>query len=187
MDEVVFYRDWLALDKGCFRLLVMLAENGSFSENLSDMCRYFQIDPQDKSRKKLRASIQELEDGGWIEAEQTGRTFHLKTVPRGKEIHLPREWLEKIVRRDYSAAAVAWEVVLKVLLWLIDCGGDTVITDRMVAEEIGVSPSTISAAKKVLREDFELLKVDALTVKREDGTYWRIGHRATINAWLSTE
>lgn len=187
MDEVVFYRDWLALDKRYFRMLAMLAGNGSFSGNLSAMCEYLSISPQTRNRNNLKTAIQELKDDGWIEAEQTGRTYHLKPVPRGTEIHLPREWLEKIVRRDYSAAAVAWEVVLKVLLWLIDCGGDTVIADRMVAEEIGVSPSTISAAKKVLREDFELLKVDSLTVKREDGTYWRIGHRATINAWLSTE
>lgn len=187
MDEVVFYRDWLALDKGCFRLLVMLAENGSFSGNLSDMCRYFQIDPQDKTRKKLRASIQELEDGGWIETEQTGRTFHLKAVPRGKEIHLPREWMGKIVRHEYSAADVAWEQVLKILLWLIDCGSETLITDKMIAAEIGISDSTVSAAKKVLREDLGLLMVVPKTTRLPNGEYYRVGHWANVNAWLSTE
>lgn len=187
MDEAVFYRDWLSLDKGKFRILAMIAGNGAFSGNLSDMCECLSISSQTRNRNKLKTAIQELEDGGWIEAEQTGRTFHLKPVPRGTEIHLPREWMETIMRREYGSAAVAWEVVLKVLLWLVDCGDKIVITDRMIAEEIGLSDSTVSAAKKVLRKDFQLLKIDALTIKREDGTYWRIGHTATINAWLSTE
>ena len=187
MDEVVFYTDWLALDKKCFRMLVMVTENGDFSGDLTDMCNRLSITAQTKNRKQLKAAIQELMDDGWIETEQMGRTYHLKVVPRGTEIHLPREWMEKIMLREYSAADVAWQQVLRVLLWLIDCGSEEIITDKMIASDLGISDSTVSAAKKVLREDYELLKVKVFAGKRPDGSFWRTGHQATINAWMKAE
>ena len=55
--DLVFYKEWFPLPKGEFRILAMLADKGQFSGNLSDLCRYFFVNPQTRTRNRL----QELE------------------------------------------------------------------------------------------------------------------------------
>ena len=47
MEKVVFFLEWLRLPKEEFNILMMLADmGGSFKGNLSEMCRYFRVDPE---------------------------------------------------------------------------------------------------------------------------------------------
>lgn len=59
MERIVFYAEWLPLQKKDFRIMAMLADVGEFKGNLSDLCRYFSLNPQQTHRTALRASIEE--------------------------------------------------------------------------------------------------------------------------------
>lgn len=121
MDErIVFYREWLPLDKKEFRILAMLADQGEFCGNLSDLCNYFSLSPQQRNRNTLRTSIEQLAASGFITYTTKGRSYHIKVIPKAKEIRLCREWLRRLISHDYSSENVAWEQVLKVLLWILD-------------------------------------------------------------------
>ena len=63
--DLVFYKEWFPLPKGEFRILAMLADKGQFSGNLSDLCRYFFVNPQTATRNRLANQINSLEEQGY--------------------------------------------------------------------------------------------------------------------------
>ena len=153
-EKITFYRDWLPLDKKEFRILAMLADKGKFQGNLSDMCRYFSLDPQTRTRNQLRESIQKLLDQGLIVQEISGITYTLRAIPKVEKIEMPRKWLALLRQHHYSSESVSWEVIVKVWLWLSACGGDQVIKNDMIATDLKISVSTVIAAKNVLQNEF---------------------------------
>lgn len=116
---LVFYKEWLPLAKSEFRLLAMLADLGSFEGNLSDICRYFALNPQTKTRNAIKASLQRLETLGFIKCEVSGRSYRIVSLPQAQTILLPRKYFEALVQNEFTAEEVSKEAVLKVLL----CGG----------------------------------------------------------------
>ena len=82
MSGIVFFREWFPLPKGEFRIMAMLAEKGQFRGNLSDLCRYFSVSPQTKSRRALKNQISELEKKGFITVQKTRNTYTLKAIPK---------------------------------------------------------------------------------------------------------
>ena len=86
MDKLTFYREWLPLKKGEFRIMAMLADKGKFSGNLSDLCRYFFVSPQTRNRNSLVEQINALEQSGYITVQHTGRTYTLTAIPKAKKI-----------------------------------------------------------------------------------------------------
>ena len=127
MDDAIFYREWLPLDKKEFRILAMLADyDGEYHGNLTDMCRYFSISAQQKTRTALREAIQNLAEHNFIESSLSGRTFHLRLIPTANVISLPRNWLTRLRQHKYSADSVSWEVIVKVILWLEENGHDVI-------------------------------------------------------------
>jgi len=157
MENISFCREWLPLDKKEFRILAMLADKGKFQGNLSDMCRYFSLDPQTRTRNQLRESIQKLSDQGLIVQESSGITYTLSAVPKEKKIEMPHEWLALLRQHQYSSESVSWEAIVKVLLWLSAFGGDQVITNDMIAANLNISVSTVVSAKNVLQNEFEAI------------------------------
>lgn len=182
--EIVFYKEWLALPKDQFRILLHLARNGSFRGNLSDLCRYFSLDPQDKTRKALRRSIEELAEGGYIEYGKSGRTYTLKPIPKEKEIKLACGWVDEIISRKPYSVSVSAEAVIKVLLWLQDYGSE-IFTNDIIAADLDLSVSTLNCAKKVLNDDFGAIVREYVTTKVDEGVYYREGQIVTISAWLN--
>jgi len=59
MEKIVFFWEWLRLPKEEFNILMMLADmGGCFKGNLSDMCRYFRVDPgNSKNKAPMRTAI----------------------------------------------------------------------------------------------------------------------------------
>ena len=134
MDDAIFYREWLPLDKKEFRILAMLADyDGEYHGNLTDMCRYFSISAQQKTRTALREAIQNLTEHNFIESSLSGRTFHLRLIPTDNEISLPRNWLTRLRQHKYSADSVSWEVIVKVILWLEENGQDVITKEGYVS------------------------------------------------------
>ena len=165
---LTFFAEWLLLPKEQFRILVMLADVGAFRGNLSDMCRYFSVDPQTQNRNRLRAAIDELTRRDYIQSARTGNTYQMSIIPKAEEITMPAEWVERIRRHDYTSESVAWEIVLKVQLWLMRNANDMLVTNDDIASGIDTSVSQVCAAKNVLQNEYQAFV--------KDYAYWNTGN-----------
>lgn len=180
---LTFYAEWLPLPKNQFRILAMLADKGTFTGNLSDMCRYFSLNPQDKTRKSLRASIDTLTEQNYIVSSLTNRTYTLTAVPKEQKIAVPRVWVQILRDHNYTSESVAWEQVLKVYLWVWDTDNDTVVKNNMIADDLNISVSTIGSAKNVLEKEYKAITREYISEKLGENYYRRIGQKLTACAW----
>ena len=180
--EIRFFREWLPLPKDQFRVLLYLTRFGSFSGNLSDLCRYFSLNPQTKNRNNVRNAIEALAASEMIECTKDGRTYNLQVIPKEKEIDLPCAWVDALTGKPFSVSISA-EAVIKVLLWLLE-NGTAVFTNAELAAELNISTTTIVLAKKVLAEDFEAIVKEYVTTKVSEGVYHRDGQIVSVSAWL---
>ena len=165
--------------------MVMLADVGAFRGNLSDLCRYFSVDPQTHNNNRLRAAIDELTSHGFIQSARAGNTYQLAIVPKEEEITMPAEWVARIRRHEYHSEGVAWEIVLKVQLWLMQNAKDVVVTNEEIASAIDISVSQVVAAMNVLKNEFQAF--------RKSYAYWsfgdifrRKGQIIDMSAWWKT-
>ena len=183
MEEVIFYIEWLPLQKPEFNVLAMIAEQGgSFSGNYSDMCRYLGVTPQDRNRTTLRNAIESLVSQGFISCESRGRTHHLKGIPKATEIRLPRRWVQSVIQHDYSSESVAFAPVLKVFIWIVH-NDLSVVTNGMIAEDLNVSVSTVVSAKNVLEREYENITKKRISEKVGENFFRNLGQELRMNAW----
>lgn len=183
METAVFYLEWLGLDKSLFRILAMLADVGQFRGNLSDLCRYFSLNPQTKTREGLRNAIEELAATGFITCERSGNTYTLRAVPKATEIEIHKEWLHRLKSHDYSSEPVAWEQVLKVHLWIMLHSGDPVVKNAAIAADLNISVSTIGSAKNVLQKEYEAITRNYVSKKIGENRFMREGQKLVASAW----
>ena len=182
MEQIVFYNEWLPLPKAEFNIMAMVAEHGgAYAGNLSDMCRYLTVTPQSRNRNQLRSAIESLTSKGFLSCETRGRTYHLKVVPRETEVKLPRFWVQSVIHHDYSSESVAFAPVLKVFLWIMQNSMD-VVTNAMIAAELGISESTVCSAKNVLQYEYENIASRKVSQKWGDG-FRSLGQELAANAW----
>ena len=183
MEKVVFYGEWLSLPKAEFNVLTMLAQHGgSFSGNYADMMRYLNVTPQSPNRKALQSAIESLTSKGFITRDSRGRTQILKVIPKATEINIPKQWVQSVVRHDYSSEAVAAAPVLKVFLWIAQNRQD-IVTNDMIAEDLGVSVSTVVSAKNVLEREYENITKRKISEKVGENTYRSLGQELAASAW----
>ena len=183
MEQAIFYWEWLPLPKAEFNILAMLAEQGgSFSGNYSDMCRYLGVTPQDRNRQAIRAAIESLAAAGFIGHKSQGRTQILTTIPKAKEIPLPRAWVQSVIRHDYSGQNVAFAQVLKVFAWIV-ANKTAVVTNDMIAASLNVSASTVVSAKNVLKWEYENVRQRNVSEKLGDNFFRNLGQELEANAW----
>lgn len=162
----------------------MLADVGAFRGTLSDMCRYFSVDPQTNNRNRLRIAIDELTRHGFIKTARAGRTYQMSIIPKETEITMPAEWVARIRHHEYNSEGVAWEIVLKVQLWLMQNAKDTVVTNEEIASAIDISVSQVVAAMKVLKSEFQAFIKD-YTYWSFGNTFRRKGQIIDMSAWWS--
>lgn len=156
-SKVCFYREWLILPKNDFRILAMLAEQrGSFKGSLADMCRLLNITPgQSKHNAKLRASIETLTADGFITNQKQGNTYTLALIPKETEINVFRKWVDNVIYvKGFENESVAWEPVLKMLIWVYGQNGMAYHTAKEIAEDLGVSADVVGSAYTVLDKQF---------------------------------
>lgn len=187
MEQIIFYAEWLSLPKAEFNILTMLAEQGgSFSGNLSDLCRYFTVTPQQRNRNALRSAIETLTSKGFITSHLNGRTYHLKLIPKEKEIKAIKPLIQSVLRHDYSSEAVAAAPVIKVLLWVI-CNEQPVVTNMEIAADLGISESTVCSAKNVLQKEYETLTKKKVSVKLGEDFFKTLGQELAASAWYTEQ
>lgn len=157
-SKVCFYREWLTLPKNDFRILAMLAEqSGSFKGSLADMCRLLNVTPgQSKTNAKLKESMETLTADGYITYQKQGNTYTLALIPKETEIKVFRKWVEDVIYvKGFEGESVAWEQVLKMLIWVYGQDGMAFHTAKEIGEELGVSGDVVASAYKVLDRQFQ--------------------------------
>ena len=189
MGSLVFYREWFPLPKGEFRIMAMLADKGQFSGNLSEMCRYFFVSPQSQNRNNLRDQISALEQKRFISSQLTGRTYTLTAVPKAQRIEISREHFDRIRTRAKRSEgeSVAWENVLKVYLWVWENNYDSIITNQMISEDLGLSDGVICSAKNVLDQEFGAIHRKIVAKKIWNGEIHRTGQNIGGSAFWNSE
>jgi len=183
MSNATFYYEWLGVEKNQFRILSLLAPKGEFIGNLSDMCRMLNIDTQTRNRNNLRTGISSLAECGFITSEQKGRTYYLKAIPQKTVIEIPAEWLEQIMKHEYTSENVSWQAVLKVLLWIITNDNKPTVTRNEFAETLNVGVDTVTSALNVLEKDFNAIIRKQIIKQTEDGDFRCIGLELQPAAW----
>lgn len=156
-SKVCFYREWLTLPKNDFRILAMLAEQGgSFKGSLADICRLLNITPgQSKTNAKLKESIETLSAEGFITSQKQGNTYTLALIPKETEIEVWRKWVKDVIYvKGFEHESVAWEPVLKMLIWVYGQNGMAYHTAKEIGAELDVSGDVVGAAYKVLDKQF---------------------------------
>lgn len=182
IEYVVFYDEWLPLPKAEFNVLAMVAEQGgTYAGNLSDMCRYLSVTPQTRNREQLRSAIESLTSKGFLSCDTRGRTHHLKVIPKETEVRLPRPWVQSVIRHNYSSESVAFTQVLKVFMWITQNRME-VVTNAMIAAELGISESTVCAAKNVLQHEYENIIKKKVSQKWGD-SFRSLGQELAASAW----
>ena len=187
-DDMVFDWDWLQLDKADIEILSFLLLNGErFAGTLSELCRSLGRSGNTRSRNKRQEAIERLCAAGAISRNQLSqRRFEIHLLPtKGEEIRIDRKHLEDIRCRRYDRD-VAWQQVLKVYLWL-KYGGNTIQYKRNeVAADLGVSPSTITAAIRVLADHYGAISTHRLGSVDSQGNPRCSGQEASLSAfWLN--
>ena len=183
MQEAIFYQEWLPLPKAEFNILTMLAEQGgAFKGTYSDMCRYLSVTPQSRNRNKIREALGSLKKQNFIRWESGGRTHELQVIPKAKEIAAPRLWVQSVIHHDYSTEDVASAQVLKVFLWICQSTND-IVTNDMIAMDLGVSASTVVSAKNVLEREYENITKRKISEKLGEDTFRTLGQELAANAW----
>ena len=187
--DLVFYREWFPLPKGEFRILAMLADKGQFSGNLSDLCRYFFVNPQTATRNRLANQINSLEEQGYIKVKRKGRTYTLTAIPKARIIKIAREHYELIRTRTRTpdGESVAWENVLKVYLWALENNFDNIITNQMIQDDLLLSAGVICSAKNVLDREFGAIHRQKVSKVTSDGEIYTIGQNIGASAFWDTE
>ena len=181
-EYTIFYDDWLHLPKAEFNVLAMVAvHGGTYAGNLSDMCRYLNVTPQSRNREPLRTAIESLTSKGFLTCETRGRTYHLKVIPKETEVRLSWLWVQSVIQHDYSSDKVAFAQVLKLFIWIMQ-NRLKVVTNAMIAAELGISESTVCAAKKVLLTEYENIAQKKVSQKWGEG-FRSVGQELAANAW----
>lgn len=194
---MVFYKEWISLEKRYFRLLIMISEmGGTFTGNLSDIHRTISRDPsivkvQSKTRKAIKKAIDYLEHNKFINCTKFGRMYSLSIIPFEKQEELSNDNYEKL--RNYNfRGEVSWEETLRVYLWLyVDCiSGEEkeYITQSMIESDLRISKSTIGCAEKYLEKGLGAITIQPIrkvvgTDENGNDIYHRRGHKVTITAY----
>lgn len=184
MEKIVFFWEWLRLPKEEFNILMMLADmGGSFSGNLSEMCRYFRVSTDNsKNKAPLKSAIDSLTAKGFITSQKSGYTYHLQVIPKEEKVELLRKWVDPILHADRFSESVAKAPVIKSLIWISQNSYSKVITNDQVVPDLNISVSTFGSAKNVLEKDFRVIMRELEQVTLPNGEKRNIGQRLGVPA-----
>ena len=149
--------------------------------SLADMCRQLNIAPgQSKTNAKLKASIEALTADGYISHQKKGNTYTLALVPKETEIKVFRKWVEDVIYvKGFESESVAWEPVLKMLIWVYGQNGLAYHAASEIGEELGVSADVVGAAGRLLERQYYSISREPEKYKNSDGEFRTAGQYFT--------
>ena len=157
--DALIDKDWLTVQNYQFKILVMiavLAENNlAYRGKLKDMCGFLGVASSAYNNKQVKEAIAALASKGDILVLQEGQTWTLtlsvKAERKQKVIKIRNAWVKLI--QQYEAPTkddyIAWENILKVLVYLI-ADKKEVKTYKEIADELDISSKTVERAIKAL-------------------------------------
>lgn len=191
-QEVDIEKDWLTVENYEFKILVMiacLAENKlAYRGKLKDMCEFLGVSAQKNNKDKIKTAIESLESKGDIKVIQDGYTWTLtlsvKAERKSKVVKIQRAWVEAI--KNYKAIekkdSVAWENVLKVLVFLIADNRDIKKYDD-IANDLLMSIDVVKRCIKAL-DGIELKDASIHRklrwLKLDENNYKPLGQEITV-------
>lgn len=149
--EAFIEKEWLTVQNYEFKLLVMiavLAENHlAYRGKLKDMCEFLGVNSSGYNNKKVQEAINKLAAKGDILVIKEGQTWTLtlsvKAEKKPKVVRIKNAWVTLI--QKYKATEgneVAWENILKVLVYLIADKKEVKKLEE-IAAEVGISVTTV--------------------------------------------
>lgn len=179
----------------------MIAEKDGFNGSLNDICDYLEINRTSRNRSKIKSILLQEAEDNLIKSTNLSSNispshqFTLEIIPKETEIILDEEWLKisKMREAQYSRS-VDWTALLKVILWVLDYYKDSSLVDmkefinKDISDDISLSSSTVTDAKKVLENDFGALEIkkNYIVGKNDNEIIIRVvGQQATTSAWVA--
>lgn len=193
-EEAEFEYEWLTREDYQFKLLALLAvladSNLAYRGTLADMCDFLGVARgNSRTNKKIQDAIAALEKDGLLKKIVDGRTFTLtlskKAEKQRRVIRIQKEWV--MVAKNYSSMpnkseSVGWMPLLKVWLFLLDRGNtQKPITNKQIADALGLSEGTVKNARGALTKDIEAI----ISQKKYSNYNHCIGSEITTTAWIT--
>lgn len=199
-EEAEFEYEWLTREDYQFKLLALLAvladSKLAYRGTLADMCDFLGVaSGNSRTNTKIREAIAALEKDGLLKKIVDGRTFTLtlskKAEKQRRVIRIQKEWV--MVAKNYSSMpnkseSVGWMPLLKVWLFLLDRGSTSkTITNRQIAEALGLSEGTVKNARGALTKDIEAIISKKKYTYNPDlkQHYCCYGSEITVTAWIT--
>ena len=193
-EEAEFEYEWLTREDYQFKLLALLAvladSKLAYRGTLADMCNFLGVaSGNSRTNTKIREAIDALEKDGLLKKIIDGRTFTLtlskKAEKQRRVIRIQKEWV--MVAKNYSSMpnkseSVGWMPLLKVWLFLLDRGNTSkAITNRQIADALGLSEGTVKNARGALTKDIEAI----ISQKKYKSYTHCVGSEITTTAWIT--
>ena len=155
-------------------LTSVLADNNlAFRGTLKTMCEWLGIDSCTNNNKRIKQSLQNLSNNGYIFYKVEGRTHHVSISNKGlksKQIYKVRKkWIEvfkKYCKEDKNKNfSIDWIKVLRVFIYIYYSKND-VVTVQKIAQITNISNQTVSnALKAILACDLKGVRIEKEVIK----------------------
>lgn len=191
---IVFSKNWLSIAATDFRILAAIAYLSSdgihYQGTINSLCEFFKLSKQTNNRKKIIASIENLVNHGIITYTVNKKIYDLKIIApitEEEKIFIHKDWM--LIARDYKVEnkSVYWVEVLKVWLFILQNKKDLIKRWEM-ATRLGVSESTITRAKAILKDaDIIFTKniYEITVLENGEKTYFCLGQHIETSAFIS--
>ena len=184
--EAYIDTDWLTVKNYEFKILVMvacLAENRlAYRGKLKDMCEFLGVNNTTSNTTKIKEAIAALEEKGDIKTLIEGHTWTItlsvKAERKDKIKKIKNAWIKAIQNYDNKENSVAWESILKVLVYLTADKTEVKRYD-VIAKQLNVSVDVVKRSVKALDGinfgDIEIKRKLAWLKKTGENDYKVIG------------
>ena len=177
-DNINISRQWLdELKDYQIKILLLtsiLADNNlAFRGTLKTMCEWLGIESCSNNNKRIKQSLQNLSNNGYIFYKVEGRTHHVSISNKGlknKQIYKVRKkWIEVFKKyckedkdKDFS---IDWIKVLRVFIYIY-YSHDEIVTVQKIAQITNTSDQTVNKAlKAILACNLKGLRIEKEVIK----------------------
>lgn len=177
-DNINISRQWID-DLKDYQIKVLLltsvlADNNlAFRGTLKTMCEWLGIESCTNNNKRIKQSLQNLSNNGYIFYKVEGRTHHVSISNKGlksKQIYkIRKKWIEvfkKYCKEDKNKNfSIDWIKVLRVFIYIYYSKND-VVTVQKIAQITNISNQTVSnALKAILACDLKGVRIEKEVIK----------------------
>lgn len=190
--EAYIDTDWLTVKNYEFKILVMIAclaeKHLAFRGKIKDMCEFLGVGNTTSNTAKIKEAIAALETKGDIKVIQEGYTWTLtlsvKAEKKQRIIKIKNAYIHAIqnYEPDDSNDSVAWENILKVLVYLCADKREIKRYDE-IAKALNIAEKTAKKAMKALVNiEFNDMQVKRKIAwfKKNDNDYIIVGNRYEV-------